>query len=65
MTYEEFRDRIRTELQRNPDGMTWTELKRKLRLPQKVPNNKWVNQMMKDIGLTRTRADRGTVWRLK
>jgi hypothetical protein len=65
MTYEEFRDKIRTELQRNPDGMTWTELKRKLRLPQKVPNNKWVNQMMKDIGLTRTRADRGTVWKLK
>ncbi len=65
MTYEEFRDRIRAELQRNPDGMTWTELKRKLRLPQKVPNNKWVNQMQKDIGLTRMKGDTGTIWKLK
>ncbi len=65
MTYEEFRDRIRVELQRNPDGLTWTELRGKLSLPQKVPNNKWVNRMVKDIGMTRAKGERGTIWKLK
>jgi len=65
MTYEEFRDKIRMELKKNPDGLTWTELKRKLNLPQKVPNNKWVNQMIKDIGLMRAKRERSTVWKLK
>ncbi len=65
MTYEEFRDKIQAELHRNPDGMTWSELKRKLGFPQKVPNNKWVNRMEKDIGLMRMKGDTGTVWKLK
>jgi len=65
MTYDEFRDKIRAELQRKPDGMTWTELKRKLRLPQKVPNNKWVSRMERDIGLTRVSENRRFIWKLK
>jgi len=64
MTYEEFRDKIEKELKGKPDGLTWTQLKRKLKLHQKVPNNKWVHQMEKDIGLLRVKDPRGTVWRL-
>jgi hypothetical protein len=65
MTYEEFRDTIQKELKKNPDGLTWTELRAKLKLPQVVPNNKWVRQMEKDIGLLRVKDRRGIVWRLK
>lgn len=65
MTYEEFRDAIKKELKANPNGLTWTQIKKKLRLPQKVPNNKWVHQMEKDIGLLRVRDSEGILWRLK
>ncbi len=65
MTYEEFRDSIQKELKKSPDGLTWTEIREKLKLPQKVPNNKWVRQMEKDIGLLRVKELRGVVWRVK
>lgn len=64
MTYEEFRDAIQSELKRNPDGLTWTEIRARLKLPQKVPNNKWVRQMEIDIGLVRVKDLRGIVWRV-
>jgi bifunctional DNA-binding transcriptional regulator/antitoxin component of YhaV-PrlF toxin-antitoxin module len=64
MTYEEFRDSIQKELKKNADGLTWTEIRVKLKLPQKVPNNKWVRRMEKDIGLLRVRDLRGVVWRV-
>jgi len=64
--YEEFRDRIQEALRTEPKGLTWTEIKQRLGLPQKVPNNKWVRMMEKDIGLVReTDKERGVVWRLK
>ena len=64
--YEEFRDRIEEALKAEPKGLTWTEIKQRLGLPQKVPNNKWVRMMEKDIGLVReTDKERGVVWRLK
>lgn len=62
--YKDFRDAIEKLLKAEPDGLTWSEIKTRLNLPQKVPNNKWVRQMEKDIGLTRTKESRGTVWRL-
>jgi antitoxin component of MazEF toxin-antitoxin module len=65
MTYEEFRDSIRGELKRSPDGLTWTEIRARLKLPQKVPNNKWVRRMETDIGLTRVKDLRGVVWRVQ
>ena len=65
MAYDEFKEKIRKELDANPNGLTWTELKKRLKLPQKVPNNKWVSQMEKDIGLVRGRGEKGIVWRLK
>lgn len=63
--YEKFKIQIEAILKAEPKGLTWTEIKQRLNLPQRVPNNRWVRQMEMDIGLTRTKEARGTVWRLK
>ena len=65
LSYEEFKDKIKTTLQYNDNGKTWTELKNELKLDQVVPNNNWVRQMEKDIGLIRLKDIRGIVWRLR
>jgi antitoxin component of MazEF toxin-antitoxin module len=65
MSYDEFKEKIQKELKANPEGLTWTEIKQELKLPQKVPNNKWVTQMQSDIGLLRVKDARGTVWKLE
>jgi antitoxin component of MazEF toxin-antitoxin module len=67
MTYEEFRDKIESLLKSEPNGLSWTEIKQKLKLPQRVPNNLWVRTMDKDIGLIRKfdNASGKTIWRLK
>ena len=65
MTYEEFRNKIKSALQYSDHGMTWTEIRNQLKLEQVVPNNKWVRQMEKDIGLERVKDIRGVVWRVK
>lgn len=65
MSYNEFRDKIRDSLLYNDKGMTWTELRNKLKLEQIVPNNKWVRQMENEIGLIRTKEIRGIVWRIR
>lgn len=65
MSYEEFRDRVKQTLEYSDKGMTWTEIRAHLKLDQVVPNNKWVRQMEKDIGLMRVkRADGIIVWRV-
>jgi bifunctional DNA-binding transcriptional regulator/antitoxin component of YhaV-PrlF toxin-antitoxin module len=67
MTYKEFRDSIAGVLKSSPKGLSWTEIKEKLELPQKVPNNLWVRTMETDVGLLRA-LDQGsgkTIWRLK
>ena len=53
MAYEEFRDKIKELLEMEPQGLTWTDIRNTLKLPQKVPNNLWVRMMEKDIGLVR------------
>jgi hypothetical protein len=63
--YEKFKIQIETILKTESAGLTWTEIKSRLNLPQKVPNNKWVHMMETDIGLTRVNEKRGTVWKLK
>lgn len=64
MPYPEFRDKIRQTLQYS-DGMTWRQIREKLKLDQVVPNNKWVRRMEKDIGLMRVkRSDGVIVWRV-
>ena len=65
MTYNEFREKIQKSLEYRDDGATWTELRDQLALEQVVPNNKWVRQLEKDIGLKRIRDMRGVVWRIK
>jgi bifunctional DNA-binding transcriptional regulator/antitoxin component of YhaV-PrlF toxin-antitoxin module len=65
MSYEEFRNAIKDELKKSPEGLTWTEIRDRLKLPQKVPNNKWVRRMEADIGLNRVKDLRGIVWRVQ
>ena len=65
-SYEEFKEKIRLSLNKNPSGLTWTEIKKMNNLLQKVPNNKWVRKMEGDIKLIRYRdRSRGIVWKLK
>lgn len=64
MSYEEFRDKIKQVLEYS-DGLTWSEIRARLKLEQVVPNNKWVRQMEQDIGLLRLKDPRGLIWRLK
>lgn len=64
MPYSEFREKIRNALEYKDDGATWTELRDQLELEQVVPNNKWVRQLEKDIGLKRIRDMNGVVWRI-
>jgi len=63
--YEKFKIQIETILKAESGGLTWTEIKSRLSLPQKVPNNKWVRKLETDISLTRVNEKRGTVWKLK
>jgi antitoxin component of MazEF toxin-antitoxin module len=67
MSYEEFREKILELLKTEPVGLPWTEIKNRLSLPQKVPNNLWVRMMEKDIGLVRILDNKTakTVWRLQ
>ena len=63
MNYEEFRDKVKGVLLKNKNGLTWSQIKEKLNLPQKVPNNKWVKWLEKDIKLVREK--KGTIiWRI-
>jgi len=67
MSYEEFRDKISGILKTEPGGLSWTEIRDRLKLPQKVPNNLWVRKMEKDIGLVRMLDHKTakTIWRLQ
>ena len=58
LTYEAFRDAVRGTLKSN-GPLTWTEIRTIAKLPQKFPNNKWVHQMEKDIGLKRSKDEHG------
>ena len=67
MSYLDFRSKIEKLLADKPDGMTWTDIRRNLNLPQKVPNNLWVRRMEKDIGLARELDQKiaKKVWKLQ
>jgi len=53
MSYQDFKEKVSALLSTEPEGLSWTEIRRKLQLPQKVPNNLWVRMMEKDLGLLR------------
>lgn len=64
-SYEEFKDKIKLLLNKQPAGLTWTEIRKECKLSQKVPNNKWVKKLEGEIGLKRIRVrDKGIVWKL-
>ncbi len=65
ISYVDFRDMIKKALEYSDSGMTWAELRDYLKFEQIVPNNKWVRQMEKEIGLMRLKDPRGIVWRVK
>jgi hypothetical protein len=50
------------ELQRNPDGLTWRELRDRLSLPSKTLCPEWVKRLECDIDLTRERREKDGVW---
>jgi len=63
MKYVEFQSNILHELQRSPSGLTWKELRERLKLPYDRPCPTWVKQLERDIGLTRKRGTgRALVW---
>ena len=65
MRYVEFRDAIKSELRRVPAGLTWADLKKRLKLPYDVPCPEWVKRMEQEIGLSRKRgAGRAFTWRV-
>jgi len=65
LSYEEFRDKVKKTLQYQDDGMIWSQIRERLKLDQVVPNNKWVRQMEKDIGLIRVKGKDNTIlWRV-
>ncbi len=67
MTYEDFRGKIVQLLKLKPSGVSWTDIRERLKLPQKVPNNLWVRTMEQEVGLIRE-FDYHTgkmMWRLK
>lgn len=63
MTYGEFRDKIKDTISKH-GSLTWSEIREKTKLPQVVPNNKWVRQLESDIGLLRIRDPKGIVWKI-
>jgi hypothetical protein len=66
MTYEEFKQIIKDELEKTPDGLTWTQIReRRPELYQRFPANQWVRQMEKDIGLVREKVKGRVYWMLK
>ncbi len=65
MSYQEFRDKIRSTLKGADQPLTWTEIRTVASLPQARPNNQWVRRMEKDIGLARERDKSGIIyWKL-
>jgi hypothetical protein len=63
MRYVEFRDVIRKELRRHPEGLTWRQLQERLALPYDRPCPTWVTQLEQEIRLRRRKGTgRALVW---
>jgi hypothetical protein len=66
MTYETFRKIVKEELEKEPKGLTWTQIRgHRTELYQKVPNNLWVQTLEREIGLTKDKIGTKTIWKLK
>lgn len=65
-SYENFRDTVEQTLRAAGKPLTWTEIRTQAKLPQAFPNNKWVHELEKQIGLERKRDKNGVIhWHLK
>jgi hypothetical protein len=68
MRYDHFRDVIRNELRRSRAGLTWAQLRDRLKLPYDRPCPAWTARLEKEIGLTRGRdtkaGGRSFLWKL-
>lgn len=66
MRYVEYRDAIRGALRRHRAGMTWGELRSRLKLPYDRPCPAWTKQLEREIGLSRAKGSvgRSLVWRI-
>lgn len=62
--YYKFKSLVQELIKENKFGLTWQEIRDKLKLPQTVPNNKWVIQLERDIGLKRRKEGANTYWYL-
>lgn len=66
MTYEKFKEIVQEELNKEPEGLSWTEIKnRRSELYQRVPNNLWVRTLEQEIGLAREKKGSKTIWKIK
>jgi hypothetical protein len=66
MKYIEFRDLIKTELIKNPEGCTWTVLRNRLALPYERACPTWVQKLEKEISLKRCKGSgRALVWKIE
>ena len=65
MRYIEFKEAIAEMLGRNPDGLTWAQLRQRLELQYKRPCPTWTRNLEREIGLSREKGSgRALVWRL-
>lgn len=65
MTYTEFKERVRTTLGRHPQGLIWSELREKAKLPSERACPEWTKQLEAEIGLSRReKKGRSLIWRL-
>jgi len=65
MRYKEFKILIQNELLQCPDGLTWVELRDRLKLPYTQPCQTWIYWLEDEIGLTRGRGmNRAYVWKI-
>jgi len=66
MRYVDFRHAIQVTLRRQPRGLTWAQLRSRLRLPHERPCPAWVKSLERDIGLTRGKGSgRAYVWMVR
>ena len=65
MGYEKFKQIIQEELEKVPEGLSWTNIReRRSELYQKWPANQWVRRLEEDIGLIREKVKGKVIWRI-
>jgi len=63
--YEDFKNKVKEVLEKAEKPLTWKEIRERAGFTQKFPNNVWVRNMEKDIGLVREKVKGKTFWRLR